>query len=95
MADIETPVWRNKHKIGNIMSRLNKHAEGEIEMTSTQIQAAKLYLDKTLPSLTSTKIAGDPEGSAIKVESKVTTLTPEQSEDLFIAAALKGMVKDV
>lgn len=68
MADIETPRWRDKNRIGNIMSRLNKHAEGEIEMTSTQISAAKLYLDKTLPSLANVQMSGDPDGAPIKTE---------------------------
>ncbi len=71
MADIETPRWRDKNKIGNIMSRLNKHAEGEIEMTTSQIQAAKLYLDKTLPNLASMQMSGDPEGAPIKTEGKM------------------------
>lgn len=59
MADIETPRWRCKEKIGNLMSRLEKHGRGEVEMTTSQIQAARLYLDKTLPSLAATTHSGD------------------------------------
>ena len=54
MADIETPRWRCKEKIGNIVNRLIQHANGEIEMTSTQLKAAELYLRKTLPDLNKT-----------------------------------------
>lgn len=61
MADIETPRWRDKHKIGNLMSRIEKHANGEIEMTMSQINAAKLFLSKTLPDLNKTELLGDPE----------------------------------
>jgi hypothetical protein len=70
MADIETPTWRCKSKIGNLMSRLEKHGQGEVEMTTSQIQAARLYLDKTLPSLAATTISGDPE-KPLKVDSKI------------------------
>lgn len=59
MADIETPTWRCKQKIGAMMSRLEKHGQGEIEMTSSQIAAAKLYLSKTLPDLSSMQHTGD------------------------------------
>lgn len=61
MADIETPRWRCKEKIGNLMSRLERHGQGEIEMTTSQIQAAKLYLSKTLPDLASMQHTGDAE----------------------------------
>ena len=61
MANIEEPVWRCKQRIGNLMARLNKHANGEIELTQTQVAAIRLYLDKTLPSLASTQHTGDKE----------------------------------
>lgn len=66
MANIEEPVWRCKKRIGNLMARLNQHAAGEVELTNTQVAAIRLYLDKTLPSLASTTISGDPEGAPIK-----------------------------
>lgn len=80
MADIETPTWRCKSKIGNIMNRLNKHANGDIEMTASQISAAKLYLDKTLPSLASTQHSGDPEGAPIKVDGKIEIIHVKPAE---------------
>ena len=61
MADIETPRWRDKGRIGNLMSRLYRHAEGEIEMTATQIRAAEAYLKKTLPDVQSVTLKGDAE----------------------------------
>jgi len=81
MADFEPPAWRCKNKIGNIMSRLNKHANGEVEMTATQITAAKLYLDKTLPSLSSTQHSGDPEGTPIPVNLTVGWVSPKKPDD--------------
>lgn len=62
------------------MSRLNKHANGEVEMTKTQITAAKLYLDKTLPSLSSTQHSGDPDGAPIKVDGKIEIVHVKPSE---------------
>lgn len=61
MADIATPKWRDKNKIGNLMNRLQRHANGEIEMTTSQIRAAEVYLKKTLPDLASTQHTGDKE----------------------------------
>lgn len=71
MADIEQPVWRCKKRIGHLMARLNQHAAGEIELSNTQVAAIRLYLDKTLPSLASTTISGDPDGAAIKTSLEV------------------------
>lgn len=70
MADIETPTWRCKQKIGNLMTRLQKHGYGDISMTATQIAAAKLYLSKTLPDLQSIQLSGDGD-NPIKVDSKI------------------------
>ena len=38
-------------KTGVLVKRLRDHAVGEIEMSSTQIQAARILLNKTLPDL--------------------------------------------
>lgn len=70
MADFEAPEWRNKNKIGNLMSRLQKHGDGEVEMTATQISAAKLYLSKTLPDLQSIQHSGDAD-NPVKVDGKI------------------------
>lgn len=59
MPDIQEPAWRNKNKIGNIMARVTQHAEGTIEMTSTQLKAAEIFLRKTVPDLNRTELAGD------------------------------------
>ena len=43
--------WRKKIKTGAILNRLNSHTLGEIEMTPSQIQAARILLSKTMPDL--------------------------------------------
>lgn len=49
--EIEEPTWRCKNKIGAIISRLQRCANGELVMTKDQIAAAKIYLSKTVPDL--------------------------------------------
>ena len=43
---------RAKIKTSQIMNRLTNHILGELELSSTQIAAAKILLSKTLPDLT-------------------------------------------
>ena len=74
MANIEAPAWRCKERIGNLMKRLNQHASGEIELTTTQVAAIRLYLDKTLPSLAATTISGNPEAPLFDLPSLVKAL---------------------
>lgn len=59
MAVIQEPAWRCKIKAGVIMDRLQKHANGEIEMTDSQIKAANSFLKKVIPDLSSVTLAGD------------------------------------
>lgn len=42
---------RNLIKAGVIFDRVVKHANGECEMTATQLRAAEIVLSKTMPSL--------------------------------------------
>ena len=51
--------WRERIKIGEIMSRLNRHVMGDIGMSQTQIAAAKLLLSKVAPDLRSIEYVGD------------------------------------
>ena len=48
-------------KIGasQIVNRLQKHVNGELELSATQIQSARILLDKSLPNLQSTEVSGD------------------------------------
>ena len=51
--------WRKKIKTGAILNRLNSHTLGEIEMTPSQIQAARILLNKTMPDLRATEHSMD------------------------------------
>ena len=39
---------RAKIKISNIITRLQKHVDGQIEMTPAQVTSAKILLDKSI-----------------------------------------------
>lgn len=41
------------------MKRLEDHAHGTIELTQTQIAAARIFLSKTIPDLSSVQHKGD------------------------------------
>lgn len=41
-------IVRQRIRVGEIVSRLHRHVAGKAEMTATQVQAAKLLLDKAL-----------------------------------------------
>jgi hypothetical protein len=47
-----TDAWRKKVKVAEIMERLGSHVDGSIEMSQTQIAAAKILLAKTVPDIT-------------------------------------------
>jgi hypothetical protein len=44
-----------------IAKRLEKHVNGEIELTATQVAAARILLGKTVPDLSSVELTGDAE----------------------------------
>ena len=39
---------KSKIKVSNIIDRLEKHINGEIELTTTQVTSARILLDKTM-----------------------------------------------
>lgn len=59
--------WRKRIQVGVITDRLMKHLNGSIELTATQINAAKILLAKTAPDLQAIDMTGD-----IKGELKIT-----------------------
>lgn len=42
---------RDAIKTTQLIKRVQKHAHGEVEMTATQLRAAEILLNKTLPNL--------------------------------------------
>lgn len=50
---------RDKIKARRIVEELQKHIDGEREMSSTQIRAAQILLDKSVPSLQAMELTGE------------------------------------
>jgi hypothetical protein len=45
-----------------LVNRLENHALGKVDMTATQVQAARVLLNKTLPDLQAVQHSGPNEG---------------------------------
>jgi hypothetical protein len=54
-----TDTWKERIRAGVIMDRLLKHVNGDLEMSPTQVNAAKILLGKIVPDLSSSKVEGD------------------------------------
>lgn len=64
---------RTKERIraSQLLNRLTQCANGEIEMTPAQIQAAKIVIAKIVPDLKSVEVSGNPDRpvqSMVRVE---------------------------
>jgi chromosomal replication initiation ATPase DnaA len=51
--------FKARVKVGLLQDRLQKHALGLIEMSTTQIQAAQTLLRKVVPDLSATELSGN------------------------------------
>lgn len=51
--------WKDRIQAGQLANRLMDHFEGTVELSTTQIQAAKIIFDKIAPNLASTQHSGD------------------------------------
>lgn len=49
-----------------LINRLISHANGEIDLTPTQVQAAKIVIGKTIPDLKAVEISGN-EDKPVKI----------------------------
>jgi hypothetical protein len=57
--------WRDRIKASMLINRLTEHANGSVEMTSTQVTAALGLLKKAVPDLAAVQISGDPSGPLV------------------------------
>lgn len=56
-----TEMVRQKIQAGVLIDRLSKHANGKLEMTPSQIKAAEILLDRSIPKLSQIQHSGDEE----------------------------------
>lgn len=75
-------TWRERIQTGVLLDRLEKHVSGDVEMTPTQVNAAKILLGKTIPDLKAIEHSGG-------ITTRFETMTDEQL-NAAIAEALKA-----
>lgn len=52
---------KNLIRASQLLNRLNMFANGEIDMTPAQVQAAKIVIAKEIPDLKALELSGDPD----------------------------------
>lgn len=86
MADVRKPYptkARERIQAGMIMDRLHKCVEGQIEMTATQVNAARILLNKVVPDQTASKVE-----STVKVTDDTT---PDKNDKEWASATLHAI----
>lgn len=58
---------RRKIQASQLINRLTNHVLGEVEMSATQVQAARILLGKSVPDLSSVALTGE-EGGPVELE---------------------------
>lgn len=71
---------RDKIKNSNILNALIEHAQGDREMSPSQVTAGLGLLRKVMPDLASTSHSGE-DGGPIKIETVLRWQTTEESSD--------------
>lgn len=61
-----------------LLNRLISHAKGEIEMTPSQVNAAKIVIGKSIPDLRAVELTGE-GGGPLQVESIVRKIVDPTS----------------
>jgi hypothetical protein len=61
-------TFKTRVDVGRLRELLTKHAEGEREMTSTQIQAARILLNKVVPDVKAIEHRTDDSGLIVKIQ---------------------------
>lgn len=62
---------RSKIQASQLVNRLTDHALGEIEMSATQVQAAKILLDKVLSNAPVLNELSGPDGGPVQQITRV------------------------
>lgn len=54
--------WKAKIQASHIIRRLHQHFDGELELTKSQVEVAKILLSKSVPDLARTELTGEDGG---------------------------------
>ena len=69
---------RAKIKTSQLINRLENHALGKLELSTTQIKAIEVLIRKTLPDLSTVTVAGD-QDNPLKTVTMVELVARESS----------------
>ena len=58
-SPVRAEAWRAGVRVGLIRNRLQKHFLGVLELTATQIKAAEILLNRTIPTMQSFEHSGE------------------------------------
>lgn len=76
-------AWKERIQVGNLMGRLHAHAEGILDMSSTQIKAADILLRKVIPDVARSEVTGAdgkdliPNLSEAELEARIKSITEQ------------------
>ena len=76
---------RERIQAGMIMDRLHKCVSGDIEMTATQVNAARILLAKVVPDQTASTVS-----STVKVEDETKPRTEDRERASGILRAINN-----
>lgn len=62
--------WRKKIQASQLLNALGNHVAGKIEMSATQVNAAKILLAKVLPDVKAMEITGN-NGAPLETVTRV------------------------
>lgn len=74
-------TWKEKIAAGRILERLIDHVTGEIDMSATQIAAARTLLNKVYPDLKAVELDGSIETRTKRVEIVRKDYIPMEEEE--------------
>lgn len=69
-------TWKERIKSGVILDRLQKHIEGKLELSNTQVAAAKIMLSKVVPDLARSELTGKDGKDLIPASIEIKLISP-------------------
>ena len=70
---------RDKIRATKLVTRLQEHVLGEVEMSTSQVRAAEMLLKKILPDLSSVEMKAEIEAAVTEV--RKTVVDPKRDND--------------
>jgi len=64
-------AWRDRIQTTMIVKRLEKHVNGEVELTPSQVTAGLGLLRKTIPDLGALTVSGDENAPPVRIQGMI------------------------